>query len=72
MKYLPLILTALLALSAHANEPPKEPPNGTNPALEQALAECRAIIDGKKDRLAFDGCMKGKGFDRPKDKPKSQ
>lgn len=63
MKYLTLLAIALLSVSAHADVP--------NPALEQALKECSAVIDAKTDRVAFDGCMKAKGFERPKDQPKS-
>lgn len=62
MKYLTLLAIALLSVSAHADAP--------NPALEQALKECSAVIDAKTDRVAFDGCMKAKGFERPKDQPK--
>ena len=63
MKYLTLLPITLLSISAYAN-------NAPNPALEQALKECSAVIDAKTDRVAFDGCMKAKGFDRPKDQPK--
>lgn len=65
MKYLILPLILLSTLT-YANVPPE----GKNPALEQALKECHAVVDAKTDRIAFDACMKAKGFDRPKDKPK--
>lgn len=65
MKYLMIIPTIMLALSVHAE------PQNKNPALEQAFKECQAVIDEKKDRIAFDACMKAKGFERPKDKSKS-
>lgn len=61
MKYLTFIPAIMLALSAHA-QAPKD--------VEQALKECQAVVDAKKDRTAFNACMKAKGFDRP-DKPKS-
>ena len=66
MKYLSVLPLVLFGAFVHANEPPQ----GKNPALEQALKECHAVVDAKTDRIAFDACMKAKGFDRPKDKPK--
>lgn len=62
MKYLLFIPVVMLALSAQVQAQDK------NPALEQAFKECQSVVDEKKDRIAFDACMKAKGFERPKSK----
>lgn len=64
MKYLLFISAITLTVSAYGETQSK-------PTIEQAFKECQAVVDEKKDRVAFDACMKAKGFERPKDKSKS-
>lgn len=71
MKKIFAITACMLTLSAAAyanssNSEPNRPPKPNNPAVEKALSECRASVGDKKDRTAFDACMKNKGFERPK------
>ena len=68
-----LAATAMvLALAACAGKGEQKPqPQGGNAAVEQALQECRTMVeanqktDQAQNQAAFDACMKEKGFVRP-------
>ncbi|QLB18420.1 hypothetical protein [Mannheimia granulomatis] len=42
-----------------------------NPALAQAMKECHSTIKENKDMVAFEKCLKEKGFEKPADHPKA-